>query len=211
MNRSSGQTAFSLIELLAVIAIIAMLLAFTLPAFNSTLQGIQLTQGAQMLSEQIHLARQTALTKNRSIEVRFYRYVDSNANGASGKRFFRALQSFEINDDGTAKPIGKMHRVPNAIILDSSPTLSPLLDTSRLKAWNPPLDPQISLPGIGTSYDAYAFTFRNDGSANLSVANQQWFVSLHNGNAGDNLGKLPADFAVLQIDPWNGQTRLFRP
>ncbi len=199
---------FTLIEILMVLAIIGILLVAAVPALNSTLQGFQLTQGAQIIADQLHLARQATLARNRAVEVRFYKFT-APASGVTAS-YFQGVQAFEIVENGPPKALGKLHRLPGLIILDSSATLSPLLGPTRVKQWTSN-DPQISLPGIGTNYEARAFTYRSDGSADLSVAGQQWFVTLHHANAGDNRTDLPPNFATLQIDPWNGYTQLYRP
>src|SRR4051794_35822389 len=66
---SSPVRGFSLIELLAVMGIIALIVGFTIPAVTTMMRGSQLTQGSQLLGDQIALARQLALSENRSIEV----------------------------------------------------------------------------------------------------------------------------------------------
>jgi len=201
-------SAFSLLELLVVVAILSILMTLILPAMNSTLQGLHLTQGTQMILDQLSLARQVAISKNRVVEMRFYRLVDPSA--AAGRQGYRAVQSFELQDDGTAKPLDKIRRLPEGIILDSGDTLSPLLGTARAKVWTTN-DTQVPLPQIGTSYNTSAVRLRPDGSTDLPVAGQPWFATFHYENKGDALPSLPANFAMIQIDPWNGQTLLFRP
>ena len=73
--------AFSLVELLVVIAVIAIVAGYAVPAVTTMLKGSQLTQGSQMVVDQIALARQTALSRNRSVEVRFYKYADPETPG----------------------------------------------------------------------------------------------------------------------------------
>lgn len=207
MKRRTLRFGFTLVELLTVIAVIAIILAATIPAFNSTLQGFQLTQGARIISDQLYLARQTALAKNRAVEVRFYKFKPQTSINVS---YFQGVQAFEIIENGQPKPLGKLHRLPGLVIIDSSATLSPLLGPSRIKQWSTD-DPQVRLPEIGTNYEAYAFTYRADGSADLSVNGQEWFMTLHHANMGDGRTDLPPNFATLQIGPWNGQTQLYRP
>jgi uncharacterized protein (TIGR02596 family) len=190
--------------------LIGIVMSFTVPAVNSSLRGMQLNQATELINDQIRLARQLALTKNHPVEVRFYQYNDPEAPGSGGKPTFRALQSFEINDDGTAKPAGKVYKLPNSVICDSSSSLSPILGSNFKKTWTA-IDPIVLIPGIGTNYSANAFQFRPDGSANLPVTGQQWFLTFHYAIAGDNLSSLPPNYSTIQIDPWNGRSRVFRP
>lgn len=202
------RAAFSLLELLVVVAILSILMVLTMPSLNSTLRGLQLTQGTQTILDQISLARQSAISKNRVVEIRFYRFADPS--GPASQQGYRAVQSFELQDDGTAKPLDRMRRLPEGIILDSSAALSPLLGATRAKQWTTN-DTRIPLPQIGVNYETRAVRLRPDGSTDLPVAGQPWFVTLHYENKGDNLGSLPDNFAMIQIDPWSGQTLLFRP
>ena len=91
---SLASRAFSLVELLVVVAVIAIVAGFAVPAVTTMLKGSQLTQGSQTVVDQIALARQTALSRNRSIEVRFYKFADSEIPGSrscnvAGGRWFR--------------------------------------------------------------------------------------------------------------------------
>jgi len=199
---------FSLIEMLAVLAIFAILAVLAMPAVTSTLQANALTQGTQTVIDQLSLARQFATSKNRVVEMRFYRFADQ-AGGAPDKKF-RAVQNFELQDDGTAVPLDRLRKLPQGVIVDAGDTLSTLLGTSRAKQWTA-TDTQAPLPGIGTDYEVRAVRLRPDGSTDLSAAAQPWFLTLHHENKGDNLASLPPNFAMIQIDPWNGQTMLYRP
>ncbi len=200
--------AFSLLELLIVIAILGLLAVLTVPALSSSMKGIKITQGTQLLLDQITLARQLALSKNRAVETRIYSYEDASIPG--GKKSYRAMQNFELLDDGTVKPLDKMVRLPAEVILDSSATLSPLLGSSRAKQWTG-TDTKTPLPGINTAYDTSAIVFRPNGYTDLPAGGQSWFLTLHAANDGDNLSAPPKNFSIIQIDPWTGRTSVFRP
>lgn len=128
MNKTSRR-AFSLVEMLVVIVIVAMLSVLMAPAVNSIMRGTALTSGADKVVAVFSLARQKALTKNHAVEVRFYQYADSGTPGettaASGK--YRAIQVFDIDDNGKATPLGKCESMPTSIIMDSGATLSTLI------------------------------------------------------------------------------------
>ena len=76
MKHPPASRGFSLMELLTVIAVIAVLAAVTLPAMNSTLQGHRLAQGAQMVSDLLGLAGLVAVSGNLVVETRFYSFSD---------------------------------------------------------------------------------------------------------------------------------------
>lgn len=195
-------------ELLVVMAIIALLAAATIPAISSALQGYRMTQGAQTVIDQLSLARQAAASKNRVIETRFYSMADPSTGDSSRK--YRALQNFELLEDGSAAPLDRIVRLPLGIILDSGGALSPLLAASRTKQWSGS-DTQVSLPGVGTAYDTRAIRLRPDGSTDLSAAAQPWFLTIHPERDGDGMAALPKNFATIQVDPWTGRAALFRP
>lgn len=215
-RRSSG--GFTLTELLVVVAIVVSLASFAMPAMNTVLKGSQLTQGAQMVGDQLSLARQAALSSNRCVEVRFYQYGDPQipgeqpSNPSAGK--YRALQLFQVQETGATLPMGKMQVLPSSIIFDSGATLSTLFGSTLVRnaaSWTAS-DPKISLPRIGTNYNCCAFRFLPDGSTNLSPATgSSWFTTLHAINDQDSLPSPPANFFTIQVDPTNGHIKTFRP
>ena len=203
---------FSLIELLVVIAIIAMLTALLAPAVSTTMRGSQLIRGGDKALAVLSLARQTALAKNQSVEVRFYQYGDPEVPGesanspASGK--FRAIQAFKIDDSNNATPVGKIETLPTSIIMDSGSTSTLLGSSQKTTLTTPP-----AIPRAGTSYNCCAFRFLADGSANLipKTSTTHWTVTFHNIVDGDGRSSPPANFITIQIDPANGSLKTWQP
>jgi len=204
---TSQRSAFTLVEMLSVLAIIAVLMAFVAPALFSSFRSVRLTQATQMVLDQLSMARQIATSKNRVVEVRFYR-LENPDTGLSGPTF-SALQSFELQDDGTAAPLGKVNWLPGGVICDSGTTLSPLFAPGRAKQWTPD-DTQVPIPRVETAYQAWRIRLRPDGTTDLPTGTS-WFLTLHSGNHGDGRTTLPPDFSLVQIDPWTGQSLLYRP
>src|SRR5580658_2395810 len=99
---SFSRRAFSLMELIVVIAIIVVIAGFTVPQAGQILKGSTLTQGSTILTDQIRLAREFALAKNCKVEVRFYQYADpetpgeTTGPGGAGTGQYRGIQLFQV-------------------------------------------------------------------------------------------------------------------
>lgn len=210
---------FTLIEMLVVITLIALIAGVAVPSVNSILRGSKLTQSAQLVIDQFSLARQTALTKNRAVEVRIYRYGDPETPGedknlpSTGR--YRAIQLFEIADAGTATAMGNLVRLSSSMMFDSGATLSTLIGSAAVSPTVPTLRPSgspenVSVSTMGTNYDSVSFRFNADGSTNLPAA-PLWFLTVHNLNDKDKQSTPPANFFTLQIEPTNGHIKNFRP
>jgi len=209
MHSPTKRSAFTLVEMLIVVAIIGIIGAFAVPAVKSMLRGSSLTTGANMLADEVALARQHALTKSRIVEFRIYRFGDPEVPGESVATpktgHFRAFQFFEVSDNGAILPTGKFKRLPDGIIMNSGilgtstynpadvPTLSSLLGEAIkfnvsivLSAALKDTDPELPR-GVKKSYDYVSFLFMPDGSTNLSPAGRagspseggKWYVTLH--------------------------------
>ena len=217
------RSAFSLIELVVVIAIIAIIATFTVPAATGILRGSAITQASQTLTDQISLARQMALSRNRAVEVRFYQYADPEAPGekvgspATGQ--WRGMQLFDVLESGVPVPIDKPQRLPISVIMNPGTTSATTL--SSLIACAAPNSPTIKTPGttdpdlprgVAKNYNYVAFRFLQDGSTNL-LASQAggWFVTIHNMTPPVTGTTPPANFFTLQIDPVSGSIKGFRP
>ena len=69
---SMNRHAFSLVELLIVVAIIGILAVLTIPAFITISDAKQITAANQSLSDGLRLARQLALVKSTPVEFRLW-------------------------------------------------------------------------------------------------------------------------------------------
>jgi uncharacterized protein (TIGR02596 family) len=203
---------FSLMELLIVIAMMGIVATMVTPVCVATLRGMQLTTGARKFSDQLKYARQQALAKNRSVEVRFYQYSDPEQGenvGPSSLAKYRAIQLFEISDDpntsgDTYIAVGKIVQLPPSIILDQGSTLSSIIPVVALSG-------TLSIPRVGTKYNFSKFRFRSDGSTDLPRGSGLQFLTLHDAASGDSLVNIPPNYVTLQIDPSNGHITTHRP
>jgi uncharacterized protein (TIGR02596 family) len=214
MKHPSSPGGFTLIEMICVIAIIAVLVTLIVPATNSLMTASELSGATDQVVGRISYARQAAIARNHTVEVRFYQFADPElpgeqaGNPATGK--YRALQLFEYLENGAAVPLTKVEMISERIIFDSGLPLSPLLGATRKKTFAPPLDGPAILPrGVGITYNCAAFQFTPSGATRLALAN--WFLTLHQASSGDALTSPPANYATVQIDPVSGTVKSYRP
>ena len=212
---SPRRAAFSLIELVVVIAIIAIIATFTVPAATTILRGSALTQASQTLTDQISYARQRALSRNLAVEVRFYQYADPEAPGekvsdpTTGQ--YRAMQLFEVVESGVAVPLDKSQRLPISVVIEPNATFSTLISAASQIPAKRPVASDPELPrGVAKNYNYVSFRFQQDGSTNLAPATQ-WFVTIRNLTDKVTGSTPPPNFFTLQIDPVSGAVKGFRP
>jgi uncharacterized protein (TIGR02596 family) len=195
--------AFTLVELLAVIAIILLLASLSVTAFNKIGDAKSLSSAANTLSDQLNLARQTALSRNCQAEIRFYELPHGD-----GSRTWRAVQIFTMID-GTASATGKPVYFPAPICIAGSSVLSSLLDDSRADIMSGTgSEVNFRLPGIGLDYRYRAFRFKPDGTTSLASS---VFVTLCLASAKLRDDEPPPHWMTVQVDSVNGRARTFHP
>lgn len=199
-------SAFTLTELLFVIAIMGVISAFSVPAFNSIAKSSALASTNRIVVDHLNLARQTALSRNASVEVRFYKLADYNQPATSGPTVYRALQLF-IQDNNSAKPFDNPIYFRAPIICIDNSMASTLLDVTEEST------PSFQDPSLGIferNYLYRSFRFKPSGSTDLPD-----HVSMHLSfkiqTDPDIKPGLPRNFATVQIDPATGRVRTFRP
>ena len=197
--------AFSLIELLVVVAVLGVAMALIAPAFQGVSGAQEITRATDMMVAQLAQARQTAIARNRNVEVRFYTFNQGN----EGSRY-RAFQAFLAPSD-TALPwesLGRFQPLPPSTCFDSGPSLSPLIASQT------PVDGAaagVAIPGVGTLYQQITLTFRPDGTALPTGTSASSFLAIKESRLEDPLTSLPANYALIQIFPRTGLCRAYRP
>jgi len=211
--------AFTMIELLVVMGVIAVILAMAVPAMQSMMTGNRLIQAADTLRNQLAFAQQEAIKDNEAIEVRFYKYVDRNLPGKEAH--FRAYQfikkvtaTTERGREGSGReqfrnlPVSKIERFPEGILILEDKQYSTLVTSTKMIRETR----NILIPDSDEG-EYYAFMFRPDGSTTLpKTGSDLWFITLVNEiDVIAEGSKLPSNFVTLQVDAHNGTVRQYQP
>lgn len=190
--------AFSLIELLVVVGLIALLSVFAIPALSGILGGSDVTRAGQLIADQFALARQEAAGKNSEVQVRFV-WKDDDTPG------YRGVQLWQPSPTNVMeyRPITRIAWMPEGTLISSISALSPLINHSTIPETNGVLS------GIGTAKYC-GFRFRAGGSTDLIVNSTNNYLTVVLGRDASN-ASLPTNYAVVQVDPVNGRARTYRP
>ncbi|MEX2580628.1 MAG: Verru_Chthon cassette protein D [Verrucomicrobiales bacterium] len=217
---SKQRSAFSLIELMVVLGVIGLLMAFAAPNLFSLITANTLTGEGTVLRNQLTLAQQNAVSKSADVEVRFFKLADASA--AETEERFRGFQLFQYNIEGEMAPISSFFRIraPVAVHENLSTLLQSNANSSKVDkqfGFTSPREGRYEAPvGSGGSLvdtDYVSFRFRPDGSTDLPFRSQDddtWYLTLVQGEGAINTND-PDNYVCLQVNPYNGQISEFRP
>lgn len=232
-----ARRAFSLIEMLVVIAIIAMIMASATPALMRTMQATRLATTGDSIMGAIAEAKQLAYAQNVPVELRFFKHPDQDFSGST-VQLFRSFQMFKIVTlsqgvgagaqlSESVVPVGTLYKLSDGIIIAAGLDLSPLLNGAGGASLD---DVKPNAGGGGPGYSGVpnakynAIRFMPDGScrkvnAQLGGFSQldygtlplSFFTITYNSGADVTAGNLPKNFYTIQIDPYTGKARNYRP
>lgn len=228
-NRYRNKKGFSLLELLAVMTMMAIAMALGGNLLTRTASnGVQLTQAANDLVGSLSLARQTALSSNRYVQVRFYKRVQGDDSYthvglflADSPLYGQTSEYKSWQDQGSFSQFQKIHRLPSPCVILGDQNASRLL--SDLAADSGTARTGTSDLG-GEKYNWVAFYFCPDGSTDLPGSGSMYgggaapsgtpdtYITMSAGLvSASGSGSLPANFAAVVVNPANGRVSLFRP
>lgn len=195
LSRRLPLRAFSLLELLVVMAILVGLLALGSVGISSVLSGSELQRAGGGLQDAVSRARQIATSRSESVELRFY---EEEVEGTS---VWNAFQLWATPPTGSAPiEITRYERLPARLVID--PTRSPLLMQGGVSGPSGGESPQRP-----NSYRG--FRFRGDGSIQVPLdAAESYVTVIKQSELG---GGLPSNFVVLQVMPQTGRAETFQP
>lgn len=190
--------AFSLVEILVVVAILMLLMALAVPAFQSATQGSALSRGGQLIADQLILARQEATGRNRDVQIRLVWLTNEPAG-------YKAIQLWTTTATNSAafEPFARMAQLPEGVIIASNATYSPLITASTIPKTN------ATFPGRGM-LTFCGFRFRPEGGTDLTFNSTNNFLTVvYARDAGTSV--TPANYCAVQIDPVTGRVKTYRP
>ena len=212
---SRSHSAFTLIEIMVVLAVISIIATMAVPAMNSVLKGSKMTQSSDEFERDLARAHSAAQRENYPVEFRFYEFRDpEQPNSELAYRGYQAVMRKRRADDQYSTedivPIFDVKILPPGIIFNSKTKYSsvfkvPDIPENTAKKWAGYDD---SIPRVEQA-EFKAFYFRPDGSTDLVSIDRstKWCVTIQKEFTDE--GELPADFVTFQIDPFNGQIRRF--
>jgi uncharacterized protein (TIGR02596 family) len=221
--------AFSLIEMIAVIGIIALLVALVTPTLLDVIRSTRLSASGDSLVKRLSLAQQSAVSMGSEVEMRFYRFANSSAE-RPGEELFYAYQVVHSPQVGLERSLSEVYYLESGIILSRLEQLSPLLQTTKNQRPDSQGNYLFKPPGNaqpdGVSYAAMRF-FADGSMRMLSSAAgtsgdvetlaRAYTVPTYDKSfltiveSKDAQSAQPRNFFCVQIDSYTGKTRVYRP
>jgi len=225
---------FSLVELLAVITIMAILLAYSAPSMLSAINGARLSQAGEEIQGYLSEAQERSVALGRPVEVRLYRIPlnDGDPSEPAGG-YFRGLMMLEYYQAGEPDPRGGMSPalatalavanrpmmvMPSGIVASEDSSLSTLTTAGSLQGATATDVPTIVKTQTGYEdfeFDGtpnYAsFVIFPDGTNLPSGGGSKWFITLLESNSFTSPVSDLKNFYTIQIDPTTARVTAFRP
>lgn len=122
---ASRSPAFSLLELLIVIALLGLLLVLTVPVISSMSRSRDVTSAAYGIRDLLEFARTEAMAGNTYTWVGFANLASTDAGNGSGRyqtvgAVYRSLNGTATATGDSVSPVAKVTRFPNVKLVDPS-------------------------------------------------------------------------------------------
>jgi len=186
------------LELLAVVAVLAVLVALVLEGYAGMVQSTAVTTGAAMVSDALTQGRADAVAQNTTVEVRLYD-VPPEGGGAPA---YDALQLHWLMMNETTPAVAQAVILPSWAVIDPTATYSPLIASNPETATADATDPRLNA-------QTRVFHFLPDGSTDLNPATN-WFLTVRAASQSDP-AHFPANWAAIRVDAATGRVGVYRP
>jgi len=208
------RSAFSLVELLMVMGVMALLLVMATMAFPNITGSSNINRAGQMVNDILALARQEAVSSSREVHAVFIKMSDSQDS-----QQWRGIQLWRINETATGpvpEAITRISYLPTAITITGQDTLSPVLAANLYTAsGSDPAGAEINtalanlLQRSGKTLNGWASVrFRANGSTDNRITSANNFLTIQHIR---HPGAPPDNYYTLQINPVTGKAATYRP
>jgi uncharacterized protein (TIGR02596 family) len=201
---ASRRLGYTLLELLAVMTIMAVLLAILVPSISGINESNNISRGGQLFADQIELARQISSSRNITVEVRCINIPSRSANGYS------AIQLWSPGG-ATSIPVSRLQTLPDGIAISQDTTkVSSLFSSYQMSGTMP-------TTGGPASGDAYvSFTINPSGMVGplLTTGAAPNMTALTVGVLPARFAAnttLPVNYMLIQLNPITAATLNYRP
>ena len=202
--RDRCRGGFTFVELFCVMAIMAILLAVTVPSIEGLNLSAGIGQGGQTFTDQVALARQLASARNVTVEMRCILIPARSTVGYTGIQLWSPV---------TGAPLSRVITMPDGIALSQDiTTISKLFSTYKQPT------PLSTMPaGSPVQGDSYvSFTISPSGLigplSTTATAPDMKATSVGitpSVRAADTT--LPKNFVLVQLNPLTAATTIYRP
>lgn len=199
---AARRNAFTLVELLVVMAIIAILIAIAMPATSSFIESNSLDSAAHQVADQINLAHQLSSSQNVTVELRIFKFASATTAG------YTAIQLGTYNSSGSWTPINRLSYLPRQIAISQSSAVSTALSAPEFAT--PPT--MAANTGLISGATYIPFDFRPSGVMTpvLTMASYCLVVLPARTAALTSLGSVK-NYAIIQINPVTATPLVYRP
>lgn len=226
---AQARRGFTLIELMMVIALMIVIATLSIGAIKNFGTAYELDSTIQGISGLLNAARQTALSQNKYVQVRFYeqtnnadpRYQQYYAIGTyiSDSPFYTNASTYDTYlTRGVMKPLGSTYVFPSSIGIVKSANNSYLLDalskeTDIVRGGTDSSGKMKGVPWVSFYFNpqgAIDVPYEGTGTNKTPVGPTKSYFSLCEARQFKD-DKLPPNYAVVLFDPANGRMQVTRP